>query len=152
MNITRRRFIQNLGTAAIAVASLTSTGSVFAQVSKTDELFAVPPESFADPLNYLTRAHFEPFVDTFIEVRAGEKKIQLRLIEVSDLNREANEKRSFRGESFSLLFEDARKARLPQDVYPIKHFALGEFSLLLVPVGIKGNHYEAIINRIAASR
>jgi len=111
-----------------------------------------PPESFADPLNYLTKAHFEPFVDTFVQVRTGETKIQLRLIEVRDLKREDNEKRSFRGESFSLLFEDSLQARLPQEVYPIEHFALGEFSLLLVPTGIKGNRYEAVINRIAASR
>ena len=152
MNITRRRFIQNLGTAAIAAASLTSTGSIFAQISKTDELFALPPESFADPLNFLTRAHFEPFVNTFVKVRAGEKQIQLRLVEVTDLKRQINEEHSFRGESFSLLFEGSRKARLPQEVYQLEHFALGEFSLLLVPVGIKGNRYEAVINRIAASR
>jgi hypothetical protein len=152
MNITRRGFIQNLGTAAIAVASLTSTGSVFAQISRTDELFAVPTESLSDPLNFLTRAHFVPFVNTFVKVRAGEKQIQMRLIEVTDLNRQINEQRSIRGESFSLLLEDSRKRRLAQEVYQIEHFALGEFSLLLVPVGINGQHYEAIINRIAASR
>jgi hypothetical protein len=150
MTITRRGFIQNLGIGAIAAASLTSAGSIFAQISKTDGLFAAPPESFSDPLNYLTKAHFEPFVDTFVQVRTGEKQIRLRLIEVTDLKREANESRAFSGESFSLLFEDSRKARLPQDVYPIQHFALGEFSLLLVPTGIKGNRYEAIINRIAS--
>jgi hypothetical protein len=152
MTITRRRFIQNLGTAAIAAAALTSAGGIFAQISKTDGLFVPPPESFSDPLNYLTKAHFEPFVDTFVQVRKGEKQIQLRLIEVTELKREANERRSFSGESFSLLFEDSRKARLTQEVYSIQHFALGEFSLLLVPTGIRGNRYEAIINRIAASR
>ncbi|HLM00041.1 MAG TPA: hypothetical protein VK400_03235 [Pyrinomonadaceae bacterium] len=153
MNIPRRRFIRNLGAAALAAASLTSAGSIFAQTSgSADGLFMPPPESFADPLNYLTKAHFEPFVDTFVQVRTGETKIQLRLIEVRDLKREDNEKRSFRGESFSLLFEDSLQARLPQEVYPIEHFALGEFSLLLVPTGIKGNRYEAVINRIAASR
>jgi hypothetical protein len=152
MNITRRRFIQNLGTAALAVASLTPANGVFAQISQTDDLFAVPPESFADPLSLQTRAHFEPFVDTFFELQTGEKQIRMRLVEVTDLKREANEKRLFGGESYSLLFEAPRKVRLPQDVYPVRHFALGEFSLLLVPVGIKGNRYEAIINRIAASR
>lgn len=150
MNIPRRRFIRNLGVAAIAAASLTSTrSSIFAQTSgATDGLFMPPPESFSDPLNYLTKAHFEPFVNTFVEIRAGEKQIQMQLIKVSDLNREANEKRSFRGESYSLVFEDSVKARLPQDVYQIEHFALGKFSLLLVPGGIEENHYEAIINRI----
>lgn len=149
MNIPRRRFIRNLGVAAIAAASLTSTSSIFAQISKNEEFFVPPPESLSDPLNYLTKAHFEPFVDTFVQVREGEKQIQLRLIQVAELKREANERRSFSGESFSLLFEDSRKARLTQEVYSIQHFALGEFSLLLVPTGIKGNRYEAIINRIA---
>jgi len=151
MTITRRRFIQNLGAAALAAASLTSTRSLFAQTSDgADELFTVPPESLSDPLNYLTKAHFEPFVDTFVQVRTGDKQIRLRLMKVSDLNREANEKRSFRGESFSLVFEGSVKKLLPQDVYLIEHFALGKFSLLLVPSGIEGNHYEAIINRIAS--
>jgi hypothetical protein len=150
MTITRRRFIQNLGIGALAAVSLTSTGSIFAQISKTDGLFATPPESFSDPLNYLTKAHFEPFVDTFVQVRTGEKQIRLRLIEVTELKRAANESRAFSGESFSLLFQDSRPARLNQDVYPIQHFALGEFSLLLVPTGLKGNRYEAIINRIAS--
>jgi hypothetical protein len=151
MTITRRRFIRNLGIGAIAAVSLTSTGIIFAQTSRAaDELFPLPPESLSDPLNNLTKAHFEPFVNTFVQVRTGEKQIQLRLIEVAELKREANESRAIRGESFSLLFEDSRKRRLSQEVYIIEHFALGEFSLLLVPTGIKGNRYEAIINRIAS--
>lgn len=152
MTITRRRFIRNLGIAAIAAVSLNSSPGIFGQTLLADGLFPVPPESFSDPLNYLTRAHFEPFVDTFVQVRLSEKKrIQLQLIEVSELKHRANEKMSLRGESFSLLFQDTRTARLPQDVYRIEHAALGEFSLLLVPTGIKGNRYEAIINRIAGS-
>lgn len=151
MNTTRRKFIRNLGIGVFAAVSLCSTGSVFAQLSDRDDLlFAVPPESFSDPLNYLTKAHFEPFVNTFMQVQTGAKQIRLQLVEVRDLKREANESRSIRGESFSLLFEDSRKNRLPQEVYRIEHFALGEFSLLLVPTGTRGNRYEAIINRIAA--
>ncbi|HEX8249288.1 MAG TPA: hypothetical protein VF599_14015 [Pyrinomonadaceae bacterium] len=153
MTTTRRRFIRNFGAAAIAAASFSSTGSIFAQISKTEELFIVPPASASDALNGLTREHFLSFVNTFVEVRTGDdRRIQLQLIEVADLKRQANEKRFPGGESFSLLFQDSRKSRLPQDVYPMQHFALGEFSLLLVPTGIKGNRYEAIINRIDGSR
>lgn len=148
MTITRRGFIRNLGAATVAVAALTATGNIFGQTLNTDELFPLPPESLSDPLNYLTRAHFEPFVNTFVQVSKDEKQIRLQLIEVKELKREANESRSFRGESFSLLFADTRKSRLAQDTYSIEHFALGKFSLLLVPTGLKGNHYEAIINRI----
>jgi hypothetical protein len=138
----------NLGATAVAAASLSLTGNVFGQTSNPDGLFSLPPESLADPLNALTKAHFEPFVNTFVELQTGDRLIRLQLIEVADLKREANEKRFYSGESFSLLFQDSRKSRLRQDVYQIRHFALGEFSLLLVPTGIKGNRYEAIINRI----
>jgi len=148
MTITRRRFIRNLGVATIAAVSLTGSGNVFGQTSITDGLFLPPPESLSDPLNFLTRAHFEPFINGFVQIQTGEKRIQMQLIEAAELKHEANESRSFRGESFSLLFQDSRPARLTQGVYQIRHFALGEFSLLLVPTGLTGIHYEAIINRL----
>ncbi|HEX9961143.1 MAG TPA: twin-arginine translocation signal domain-containing protein [Pyrinomonadaceae bacterium] len=148
MTITRRGFIRNLGAVAVAAVSLNSTSRIFGQASRTDELFAVPPESFSDPLNYLTRAHFEPFIDTFVRVETGEKRIRLKLVEALELKRAVNESRSYKGESFSLLFEDTGKFRLAQDVYQIEHADLGKFSLLLVPTGLKGIHYEAIINRL----
>lgn len=160
MTITRRRFVRNLGAAAFAAVSLNSTaGGVFGQTSETaattttaDGLFPVPPESAADPLNSLTRAHFVPFVNTFVEVYDGENRIaRLRIIEATELKRAGNEKRSFSGESFSLLFQDTRRGRLAQETYRIQHFALGEFSLLLVPTGLNGNCCEAIINRVGAN-
>ncbi|MDQ3801455.1 MAG: hypothetical protein M3384_18695 [Acidobacteriota bacterium] len=159
MTITRRRFVRNLSAAALAAVSLSSTAaSVFSQTAETnaatDGLFPVPPESAADALNFLTRAHFEPFVNTFVEVYDGEIQVaRLRIIEVTELKRANNEKRSFTGESFSLLFQDTRRARLAaQTTYRIQHFALGEFSLLLSPTGLKGNRYEAIINRVGGGR
>jgi hypothetical protein len=155
MTITRRRFVRNLSATALAAASLSSTAaSVFGQIAETTAatggLFPVPPESASDPLNLLTRANFEPFVNTFVEVYDGEKRVaRLQLIEVTELKRANNEKRAFRGESFSLLFQDTRRARLAQETYRVQHFALGEFSLLLAPTGLKGNRYEAIINRVS---
>lgn len=161
MNITRRRFIRNLSTAAAAAAAAftaipsSSKGGVFAQaLSQSDgsDLTAVPATSWTDPLSYLTRAHFEPFVDSFVRVQTGEKQIELRLVEVKDLKRETNERRfPSGGESFSLLFEDTLPLRLGQDVYALNHDSLGEFSLLLVPTGIKGTRYEAVINRVNAA-
>lgn len=160
MTITRRRFVRNLGAAAFAAVSLNSTaGSLFGQTSEitatatTGELFPIPPESAADPLNLLTRAHFVPFVNTFVEVYDGEIRVaRLRIIEATELKRAANEKRSISGESFSLLFADARRGRLAQETYRIRHFALGEFSLLLAPTGLEGSHYEAIINRVGVGK
>lgn len=147
MTITRRNFIQNLGAVTAAVVTLNSTGSIFASSSNPNELF-LPSASLSDPLNYLKKAHFEPFINTSVRVQTVKKQIQLRLVEVKDLNSKTNLSRGFKGESFSLLFEDSRQSKLPQETYKIQHARLGEFALFLVPTGLKGNRYEAIINRI----
>lgn len=149
MKITRRNFIQTLGTAALAIGFLNPVENVFGQTRTKDDLFLIPPESMNDPLAYLTSKHFEPFVNTFVRVQKNEKRIvELELIEVKELNNKDNEKRGFTGESFSLLFQSSGKIKLPQNTYKVEHAALGEFSLFLVPVGLKGNRYQAIINRI----
>ena len=149
MKTTRRKFIQHLGSAAIAVITLSSAGSVLGQTINSDGLFHIPDIS-TDPVSRLTSAHFSPFIDTFVRVYTNEKRsVRLKIAGVKELRRETNERRGYQGECFSVLFEDSRPFRLPQDVYRIEHLALGEISLLLVPVGIDGNIYEIVINRIS---
>ncbi len=55
-----------------------------------------------------------------------------------------------RQEQFSLHFRGDRRRILPQRTYPMKHDAIGEFDLFLVPVGqdASGTFYEAVFNRL----
>jgi len=57
------------------------------------------------------------------------------------------------GESFSLIFRGHGNAKLEQKIYTIEHPRLGEVPLFLVPVGrpVKGQDFQAIVNRIPAS-
>lgn len=151
MNITRRSFVKTFGVAVLTAGFANPAQSVFGQVrSMKDELFLIPPESTNDPLTYLTSQHFKPFVNTFARVWRDDKRfVQLELIEVSELRQPSNEKRGFGGESYSLLFRSADKVKLPQDTYKIEHDTLGELRLFLVSVGLRGNLYEAVVNRIS---
>lgn len=155
MKMHRRNFIQTLGITALALGFLNPVKDVFGQKgnilgSLEGGLFPIPPESLNDPLTYLTSRHFEPFVNTVVRVKKSESRtIELELIEVKQLNHEVNDKRGFYGESFSLLFQNAGKTKLPQGTYEIEHDALGRFSLFLVPTGLRGIRYEAIINHVS---
>lgn len=151
MKITRRSFVKTFGAAVLAVGFANPVQSVFGQIRPMkDDLFLIPPESTNDPLTYLTSKHFEPFVNTFVRVWTDDKRaVQLELIEVKELQHSSNDKRGLSGESYSLLFQSAGKIKLPQETYRIEHDALGALSLFLVPVGLEGNRYEAVINRIS---
>jgi hypothetical protein len=53
-------------------------------------------------------------------------------------------------EQFSLRFRGDRAQVFPQQIYAMKHEAIGEFELFLVPVGRddSGTFYEAVFNRL----
>lgn len=146
MKITRRNFIRISGTAVIAAGLLGSVGSVAGQ-SRAGDVFTVPSESLSDPLLYLTRAHFEPFLNTAMRVRDGEEVLHLQLVELPDHTLPANHKRGFYGESFSLILSAPARSGMKAGLYTIEHPVLGTFMLNLNPVG-KGNRYEAVINRV----
>ena len=123
--------------------------NIFGQSLKTSEVFQLPPESTNDALNYLRREHFEAVVNTTFQFQPVEgRAFRLQLLSVEDSSRSANEKQGLKGESFSLLFESAKRTQISQGTFQISHDTLGNFSLLIVPVGLRGNRYEAIINRI----
>jgi hypothetical protein len=147
MKITRRNFVQISGMAALSAALMGPVDKVFGQMAAGSDLFALPPESLADPLNYLVRAHFEPFAGTAFRAGLGEATADLRLKAVTDLTRAVNAKRGFGGESFSLLFESTSGKRLAGGSYDFDHGNLGRFTLNLAPVGKSGRNYEAVINR-----
>lgn len=122
--------------------------NIFGQSLKPGELFPIPPESTNDALTYLKREHFEPFVNTVFQFHPVEgRAFNLQLLGAENSARSANAKQGLSGESFSLLFEGSAKSKIPQGNYQVTH-ALGHFTLFITPVGLRGNRYEAIINRI----
>lgn len=147
MKITRRSFIRTSGTAVLAAGVLGSFGSVFGQSRAAGDDFAVPAGSQSDPVFYLTRAHFEPHLNSLMRVSDGEKVSELRLVELPDYTLAANQKKGYYGESFSLILAGSARERLAPGVYTFEHPALGTFALSINPVG-RTNRYEAVINRI----
>jgi hypothetical protein len=138
MKFTRRKFIQSSALAALA-ATVGRAG-----VGRDSGLAAGP-----DPIGYLKREHFAPFIDGAFRIRndAG-TLVSVKLREAVDLKIDINEKLGYAGDSYRLGFDAPRKAGLAQGTYHFDHENLGRFSLFLVPVGGSGIHYEAIINRI----
>jgi hypothetical protein len=135
--------------AAFSAALLGPVGSVLGQALSDDDLYRIPVESANDPLNYLIKAHFEPFIGTAFKAAIdGTRAVSFRLKAVDDVALAANAKRGYRGESFSLLFENLSDRRPAPGMYAFDHDTLGKFALMLVPVGKAGRNYEAVINRI----
>jgi len=151
MKITRRNFLLYSGAAALSATVVLPSKNVFGQSFKTEPLFPIPPESTDDALNYLRREHFEALVNTVFEFQSDDgRNSNLNLILVENLTLRANQKQGLTGDGFSLLFEGSKKAKIRQGVYQVKHDLLGKFSLFIVPVGLRVDRYEAIINRINA--
>jgi hypothetical protein len=87
---------------------------------------------------------FSNCLQTNFALTANESTAVVRLVGVRDL-RSAKTRRGGK-ECFSLFFSGAAGSSLPQATYRINHRTLGEFQLLVVPVGT--NSYEAVINRL----
>jgi hypothetical protein len=141
---TRRAFIFSSGVALIG-ASLTT--SAFGQ--KAVETFLLPDGE--DPNAVLAKLginDFLPHVGETFEVYSTEgKRLRLQLIAADNECETTEWCKAAAGDSFSLLFEAPRKSFYKQDVYSFDHFAMGKFQLLLVPVGLTGRRFEAVINR-----
>ncbi len=140
MKVTRRSFLASAP--AVIGAILVADKFSFAQgVAATG--------GAADTLANLGWRSFLPYVKTnfsfYDEAGAG---YAFRLDGVDDL-RTARHPHS-RGECFSVMFSSSARCPLEQGTYDVRHFALGEFRLL-VTVQHSTNRrrkYEAIINRI----
>lgn len=143
MKLTRRNFIHSSATAALAA---TLGGSA---LGRDSGLYPVSRGKGPDPMSYLSREHFEPFINTAIRIRneAGRTAV-VRLRETVDLKNQINTDRGFTGESFRLSFDFPRKMDLAEGTYYFDHENLGRFYLFLAPIGGSGIHYEAIVNRI----
>ncbi len=70
--------------------------------------------------------------------------VEVELVEVT------NRVQTPRQDMFSLVFRGARDRPLEQKIYRLRHAALGDGELFLVPIGVDadGRRYEAGFNRL----
>jgi hypothetical protein len=136
MSNSRRTFLKTglMATALVAVPAHKLLGQ-----GKKD------PKPPTDPLFNYNKTTFLYYVNSVFELIAPTGTVQVVLQRVDDMPAPAG------GEAFSLLFRGGSTA-LEQDVYGIRHGALGSFNLLLVPTGADQNGaqgYLATLNRLS---
>jgi hypothetical protein len=93
----------------------------------------------------LTKNTFEPHLNTKFWLRGEDTQMHaIDLIQLADGHSTPKQ------EQFSLLFRGDRNYVFPQQIFPLKHDAIGELDLFLVPVGRDetGTFYEAVFNRL----
>ncbi|MGB8648895.1 MAG: hypothetical protein WCF84_26900 [Anaerolineae bacterium] len=93
----------------------------------------------------LTRDGIAEYVSApFVVLDAPAAPVTLQLTEVTP------QRATSRQEMFSLMFHGPADHFMPQNMYRLEHERLGEFQLLLVPIGRDqdGYVYEAVFNRL----
>jgi hypothetical protein len=139
--------------AGIPLKSLIAPGQQ-STTQQAGELFQLPVEIQNDLLNYYTSSTFKPYVNSLFQIRLSSTDVKyVTLIEVKDIPPTTTPGGvTTLGDCYSLQFLSMRNQSSKQNTYKVKHPALGEFSLFLVPVGKRiartnQQQYEAIINR-----
>lgn len=97
----------------------------------------------------LDRAAFAAHLQTTFMVRFGSGLVPLKLVEVVD-HGSRRDGQAVR-EAFALVFSSSSSAPLPQRTYVFEHPALGNFSLMMVPifsVDRQVRFYEVNVNRL----
>lgn len=86
-------------------------------------------------------------LNTEFQVDRDAERIQLRLIEISEL------KKNERQEQFSIVFRGPLEQPLSQGIHQFRHAKMGSFELFVVPIkrDAEGYHYEAVFNRLAGA-
>jgi hypothetical protein len=145
--ISRRNFIKFGALSTIGGFALGIPGKLFGKTPGAGGL-----NLLSNSASIYTSKSFAPFVNTNFQIRHEdiEGYKNLRLLEVKDLNNQANNLKGFTGESFSLLFKSTNTGQIEGKVYAVSHDSLGEFSLFIAPVTIEPDHYEAVIFRLNA--
>lgn len=108
----------------------------------------------------LALATFAPLVGSTFVVSAGGRRVPIVLDEAvrtprqSPMSRPVPASGVAPGEQFSLLFRGSAAHRVPAAIHTLHHPDLGSFALYLQPVGrgLKGQDYEATVDRRRASR
>jgi hypothetical protein len=109
-----------------------------------------------DLLSRLTRAHFAALVGHTFQIQAPDgRAVEAVLRRVRVPRPTVRARRAAAGqpalETFTLIFSSLQPG-LPQDTYSVRHPALGEFPLFLVPAAYVGARaaYAATFSRLVA--
>ena len=145
MKITRRNFVQTLGTATAVTVSVGGLHDVLGKASanagelsaSTRTLFSMKPAQVKSLIGRV-----------FTATSSNGQTKKLVLSEVNGVGRRLNAKRGYSGECFSVIFKDSGEGRLGQDVYKMRSASTDEFTALLVPTGRRSKEYEIIVNRL----
>jgi hypothetical protein len=161
MAISRREFIRAGSVLAISAGlSLRLANSTFAQqkrrgASPKNAGVEIPPESQRDALAHMTRTTFTQYVNTTFIIDPGYTfPIETTLVKVTDLRSAADQQKNLPGkECFVLDFKvttDPNTRSLKQGTYQMRHDALGNFEMFVVPIRNKEGElfFEATINRL----
>ncbi|HEY0545750.1 MAG TPA: hypothetical protein VGC91_10265 [Pyrinomonadaceae bacterium] len=161
MAISRREFIRAGSVLAISAGlSLGLAHTTLAQqkrgaARKQSAGAEIPPESQRDALAHMTRTTFTQYMNTTFMIDPGYTfPIETTLVEVRDLRSAADQQKNLPGKDcFVLAFKVATAPNtrsLKQGTYQIRHDALGNFEMFVVPIRNKEGElfFEATINRL----
>jgi hypothetical protein len=114
--------------------------------------FPIPIEAQSDPLFFMSRRTFTQYLETIFIIDPGyTRPIETTLIKVED-TRPANLRKGNASsqECFVLTFRCESSFTVNQGTYQIRHAALGDFELFVVPSeDSEGKMYfQAVINRV----
>ncbi len=147
MVLARRKFVQSgLLFTASTLLFWDNARSVLAQTLKTGD--PLPDEVLRDPVLSFRKETFEPYVGGYFEAPGARgKMIALKLVKVEAYEPKT---RIIASDAFRLLFKAESELPIFSSIHPIRHGALGEFSLFLtLQDGPDGEiYYEAVINHL----
>lgn len=94
-------------------------------------------------LSILSKADFDPHINTQFSFCQENNNVNLELIETRDCS-------SKNVNGFSLLFKGPLDKEYPQKIYPLEHPKIGKLEIFIVPVNkdAEGIYYEAIFTRL----
>jgi hypothetical protein len=152
MLLARRKCVQSsLLFAATALLFSENTRSVLGQTLADDD-GQLSDQVLRDPVLRFTRETFEPYVGGYFEAPGARgKTVTLKLLKVDTYEPPKSSTRTaVATDSFLLLFSADGELPIFSSIHPIKHAALGEFSLFLTRRdGQTGEiYYEAVFNHL----
>lgn len=147
MSISRRQFTQTAGLAIVGAGCAVSASKAFSQSVKGGGLLSA--QTISDPLLYLSKEVFEPFIGTVFKSVQAETGAAMRLVEVIDLTNVKGQHSKATGECFTLIFRQIGRDAIKTDIHRFEHSSLGDFAIMISPVGRSGKTYQAVINHLS---